>query len=424
MHLTIFQSGKGDCLLLSNSANTARILVDGGMPDAYSEHVAPSLGRLRQAKKKIDLVYVSHIDRDHIGGVLRMLDDEVKWRVHGHQKKNGNPKHKIPTVPRPPQIGAIWHNAFHEQITKNAGEIEEALAAAAPVLSGAEVVAMREAGLLQANLVTSIKEAIQVSRRIGPNQLGIPLNAPAGGRLMMLRDDKPTSIGGMKITILGPTGAHLKKLRKDWNDWLRDNQSALKAIRATARKEEERLGESDFDRFLLALKLQAESFGDPSKVTPPNLASLTLLVEENGSSVLLTGDARGDQVIDGLTAIGRLDNGPIAVNVLKVPHHGSENNVDSDFCDTVLARDYVFCGNGEHANPDVRVVEMIAKRRLAASGAGPFTFWFNSSQAVTQQEAAVKHMKKVETLVGSLVKSSKGRMRAKFIESGSSIKVM
>lgn len=425
MHLTMFQSGKGDCLLLSNGANTTRILVDGGMPDAYSEHVAPALGRLRQAKKKIDLVYVSHIDRDHIGGVLRMLDDEVKWRVHEHQKKTGNPKHKVPAAPRPPQIGAIWHNAFHEQITKNAGEIEEALAAAAPVLSGAEVVAMREAGLLQANLVTSIKEAVQVSRRIGPNQLGIPLNAPADGRLMMLRDDDtPIRIGGMKITILGPTGAHLKKLRKDWNDWLRDNQSALKAIRATARKEEERLGESDFDRFLLALKLQAESFGDPSRVTPPNLASLTLLVEENGSSILLTGDARGDQIIDGLTAIGRLDNGPIAVTLLKVPHHGSENNVDSDFCDTVLARDYVFCGNGEHANPDVRVVEMIAKRRLAASGAGPFTFWFNSSQAVTAQEAAVKHMKKVETLVRSLVKSSQGRMKAKFIASGSSIKVM
>ena len=44
------------------------------MPDAYREHVAAALGKLRKANKKIDLVYVSHIDQDHIGGVLAMLD--------------------------------------------------------------------------------------------------------------------------------------------------------------------------------------------------------------------------------------------------------------------------------------------------------------------------------------------------------------
>lgn len=425
MHLTMFQSGKGDCLLLSNAAGTSRILVDGGMPDAYSEHVAPALGKLRAAKKKIDLVYVSHIDRDHIGGVLRLLDDEVKWRVHEHQKKNGNPAHKAPPAPRPPKIGAIWHNAFHEQLTKNAGKIEEALAATAPVLSGADVAAMREAGLHQANVAASIKEAIQVSRRIGPNQLGIPLNAPSSGRLMMLREgQKPFTIGGMKVTILGPTDVHLRKMRKKWDDWLRDNQAALKTIRAAAKKDEERLGTSDFDRFLLALKLQAESFGDPSKVTPPNLASLTLLVEEHGASILLTGDARGDQVIDGLEAVGRLGNGPFAVDVLKVPHHGSENNIDSDFCDAVIARQYLFCGNGEHGNPDVRVVEMMARRRLAASGGGAFTFWFNSSQSVTAQQEAIAHMRKLEKTVRSLVKSSHGRMKAKFLDAGSALKVM
>src|SRR5215211_9282809 len=125
MHLTVFRSGKGDCLLLSNAADTARMLVDGGVPAAYSAHVAPAMGELRRAKKKIDLVYVSHIDEDHIGGVLRMLDDEVAWRVHEHLIKNGNPRHKAPTAPRPPQIGAIWHNAFHDQLQDNAGAIEE-----------------------------------------------------------------------------------------------------------------------------------------------------------------------------------------------------------------------------------------------------------------------------------------------------------
>jgi beta-lactamase superfamily II metal-dependent hydrolase len=361
MRLTAFQSGKGDCLLLSNTADTTRVLVDGGMPAAYSSHVAPTLGALRRAKKDIDLVYVSHIDQDHIGGVLRLLNDEVEWRVHEHQLKTRNRTHKEPAAPRPPKVRQIWHNAFHEQVTKNAGEIEDALAAIAPVLTGAEIASLKEAGLRQGSLATSIREAIQVPRRISPKQLKIPLNLPADGKLMMLRDGaKAIRVKDLTVTVLGPTEQHLKKLRADWNEWLRKNKEALKAIREKGRKDVERLGASEFDMFLAILRLQTETFGNPEDVTPPNLASLTLLVEENGTSVLLTGDARGDQIIDGLTATRHLSDTRFNVDVLKVPHHGSENNIESDFCDTVIAKHYVFCGNGEHENPNIDVVEMMA----------------------------------------------------------------
>src|SRR4029453_18729934 len=103
MRLTAFQSDKGDCLLLTNTAGTTRILVDGGMPASYDAHVAAAMGKLQVAKKTLDIVYVSHIDQDHIGGVLKMLDDEAEWRVHEFQKKNNNPNSKVPTVPRPPK---------------------------------------------------------------------------------------------------------------------------------------------------------------------------------------------------------------------------------------------------------------------------------------------------------------------------------
>src|SRR5688572_4332786 len=124
MQLRVFQSDKGDCLLLTGQNDKGRILIDGGMPASYSEHVAPAMGQLRKAGKKLDLVYVSHIDQDHIGGVLRLLDDEVAWRIHEHHLKKGNTKHKAPKAPRPPQIKKIWHNAFHEQIGDNARDVE------------------------------------------------------------------------------------------------------------------------------------------------------------------------------------------------------------------------------------------------------------------------------------------------------------
>lgn len=173
MRLTAFQSGKGDCLLLSNAGNTHRMLVDGGMPAAYTEHVASTLGALRAAKKKIDVIYVSHIDQDHIGGVLRLLDNEMDWRVHAFQTTHGNPSHPVPASPRPPKVKAIWHNAFSELLKNNKGDIEDALAASAPWLMRAEAGEWRQAALSQAGLVTSIREAIGVSRRIGAKQLGI-----------------------------------------------------------------------------------------------------------------------------------------------------------------------------------------------------------------------------------------------------------
>ena len=91
VNLRVFQASKGDCLLLT-SKDGKRLLVDGGMPDAYREHIAPELGKLGGA---IDLLYVSHIDDDHIGGVLQLLSNELDWRVFDFQKnvaKNAHAK--------------------------------------------------------------------------------------------------------------------------------------------------------------------------------------------------------------------------------------------------------------------------------------------------------------------------------------------
>jgi beta-lactamase superfamily II metal-dependent hydrolase len=431
MHLTAFRAGKGDCLLLTNAADTARILVDGGMPAPHAAHVAPELAKLRThagaRKNRIDLVYVSHIDEDHIGGVLKLLDTEVAWRVHDYQRKHHNPSHKAPVVARPPVIKRIWHNAFHEQMMKNAGEIEDALAATAPVLSAAAIEEMREEGRRQAGFVTSIRQAIQVSRRIGPNQLGIPLNAQAKGRLMMVRKgQRPIVLGGMTLTVIGPTGRQLKELRTKWNTWLQHNKATLATIRAKARADEDRLGTADFDRLLLSLRLHAEAFGRPESVTPENLASLMLLVEEGDHSILLTGDARWDQFVEGLEETGRLAKGhPLTVDILKVPHHGSKNNIkDTALLDRITARDYVFSGNGEHHNPHPEVVEVMFRHRMKA--AGKFKFWFNTSEALEDADGNAEtagHMRDLEKLTRQLANSSQGRMTFRFLTAGSTMRV-
>lgn len=445
MKLTVFQSDKGDCLLLTG-ADGRKILADGGMRASYTRHVAPALGKLRDEGVAIDVVYVSHTDQDHISGVLQMMNDEVAWRIYEYAQANGNPHQNPPTAVRPPEVKAIWHNAFHEVQKKNAGAIEEMLAASAAILSGATNASVREQAVTQGELATSIAEAIQLSRRIGGEQLGIPLNAPAKGKLMMVRDSPASAIkvGGMRLSIIGPFAVDLRIYRKKWNEWLAANKERVKSIQKRADEDASRFGAREIADIMLPKLAEAEELsrlrlpelttaqfklGQREEVTEANLASLMFFVKEGAQTLLLTGDGHHLDIIKGLQHIKKLNGaGGLHVNVLKVQHHGSEHNLDEKFCRTVTADHYVFCGNGEHENPDLRVIKAIADSRLSSDPAvrsgnqqagDPFKFWFNSSEQATEQDEAKAHMRKVESLVRKSAKGSGGQMAFFFLKGSS-----
>ncbi len=144
--LTVFQAGKGDCLLLTGRGG-ANVLVDGGMRERLSR---PRGAGARPARARgasgSTLVYVSHIDQDHIAGVLQLLDDVVAWRVFDFQRSRGNTRFAEPERPRPPAIANVWHNGFRDQVRDNAGEIEDLLAARAAVLAASEDPGLQGAG--------------------------------------------------------------------------------------------------------------------------------------------------------------------------------------------------------------------------------------------------------------------------------------
>ena len=117
---------------------------------------------------------------------------------------------------------------------------------------------------------------------------------------------------------------------------------------------------------------------NPSEVTPPNRASITLLAEERKRTCLLTGDAAEEEILEGLDAAGRISDGRFWCNVVKVQHHGSEYNLSQVFAGTVLADQYVFCADGANENPDPSVVKTVVETRLAKDPR-PFTVWFNTS---------------------------------------------
>ena len=99
--------------------------------------------------------------------------------------------------------------------------------------------------------------------------------------------------------------------------------------------------------------------------------------------MLLTGDARGDHIINGLENANLMSGGRIHVDVFKIPHHGSSRNADLALYEKITADHYVISANGEHENPDPETFEWIAKAR----GDDPYTIppdnpWPDGAQRV------------------------------------------
>ena len=92
--------------------------------------------------------------------------------------------------------------------------------------------------------------------------------------------------------------------------------------------------------------------------------------ETQNKRILLTGDARGDKILQGLEKVELLKpGGKMHLDILKVPHHGSDRNMTTIFFERVTADHYVFSGNGEHGNPERETLQML----LDARGDSEFT---------------------------------------------------
>jgi hypothetical protein len=174
---------------------------------------------------------------------------------------------------------------------------------------------------------------------------------------------------------------------------------------------------TDFDRLRAALHFSDTDLGQRQNVTVPNLASLMFLAEEGERTVLLTGDGHHTDILKGLEHAGRVEpGGSIHVDILKVQHHGSEHNLDPPFAKRVTADHYIFCANGEHENPDRRIVQAILDSR--AGDDRPFHLHFNSSSAVTEGKDQ-RHMREIEELATAAASESNGRIECHFLTASS-----
>lgn len=336
--LDVIRARKGDCLMLHyGSKDDPRLmLIDGGPRSVYGPHLRPRIEKIRKVRglgKKeplpIDLLMVSHVDDDHIQGILDLTRDLIQESPHLVQ------------------VLSFWHNSFENIIGNTPKELTAAFQDnfGAASMNGEPpdltVDAEEEEVVIVSSLkvLASIKQGAQL--RSDADRLEFPLNPEFDGGLILASEDGEAfdMEDGLTFTVIGPMLPELKALHKKHQEWLED------------------------------LKKEGKTPGDVLSAyvdkSVPNLSSIVVLAEAgDGKRMLLTGDARGDKILEGLELVRLLETGgTMHVDLLKVPHHGSANNLDSDFFERITADHYVFSGNGEHGNPEREALQMLLDAR-------------------------------------------------------------
>lgn len=73
--IKVFPAGAGDCILLDFIKEDYQILIDGGYAETYRKYLNKYLTELKTQGKKINLLIITHIDNDHIGGIQAFLEE-------------------------------------------------------------------------------------------------------------------------------------------------------------------------------------------------------------------------------------------------------------------------------------------------------------------------------------------------------------
>ena len=328
---------KGDALLLhyGPADDPELIVIDGGPGGVYKKYLRPRLHQIRDElglrasqSLPIRMVMVSHIDDDHIAGIIDLFEDLQEKRR-----------------PRPYAVKTLWHNSFDDLLGNREPAVVSRMAATAS--------SARAAGLPLPRMHPDTKAVVASTNqgrrlRDAAKKLRVKVNDPFGGLIVSPARRKVSLGGGLTFTILGPDRGRVEEFQKRWD---KDLEKILEKERESAR---------------------ATAFADES---PFNLASICVLAQLKRRRMLLTGDARGDFVIQGLERARLLrKTKPLHVDLMKVPHHGSDRNVEQSFFERITADHYVISGDGAHGNPEVDTLDMLAQARPGARYTLHFTF--------------------------------------------------
>jgi hypothetical protein len=298
------------------------MLVDGGPPDTW-----PLLEARLEDDPRIDVAVITHIDSDHIGGMIPYLTSQLAS-----------------------SIGDIWFNGRTHLPDLPRRSVAQGESVVAALLASPELAGAPTAGA------------------------PLPWNIAFGGGPIDTGEEagfvEHAVLDGPRITLLSPTTKRLQALATGWYAALQD---------ATRGEDETRPPDVPVPLTDLAA-IAAEK--TPKDASVPNGSSIALLLEHRGASVVLGADAFGTVLGAGLAGVAaERGQHALSVDAFKLPHHGSKGNVLEALIKVAPARHYMVSSNGDtFHHPDDQAIARVVMH--APRGA---TVWFNYRNPRTER---------------------------------------
>jgi len=284
-------AGNGDCVLISfrnQTEGTSNILIDGGNGIAnYKEHIQPVLEQVVRNGQKLDLVVITHIDQDHIKGIVYLTRDLKKSE----------------STIQPKDIVKYWFNsALNEKIYQVSPEQFD--------VSAAEMKELEEFLHKQPDVKWDIKDKIE--------------------------SPWVKNINGAILSVLSPNTNVLTQFNETYNpndigSYSNDYDHSLETL-YTAEK--------------VRLKNNDEDLDDKLE----NATSIAFLLEHKKNSILYLGDgipAVVDSAIEELLNKRNLER--LTLDVVKLSHHASRKSLSFKLLKLIDCKNFVICANGKKA---------------------------------------------------------------------------
>lgn len=333
-----FPVGSGDCitLLLKNDDKEVHIMADCGL---YTQEVNDFI--VNEFHGHIDYLIVTHIDNDHINGLIAMLKSTPNLTVNH-----------------------IFYNCYQrtsddlqEWDEKMVANVKRVFGHLPAVVDMLEQKIKAETSMTLAELILGNEKWKKAWRReyVTEDSAAIDLENDMG-RFIFLSPTKKAldDLDKEYRTLFWKT---LYKQKKD--DYKKEEAIYESLMRIMEQEDNEGLYEEPVSSKVLdenALKFYADE--KMKGLSPANEASIAFIWEHEEHRILFMGDANPNQVVKKIEDVYNDTPKPVLFDAIKISHHGSAHSTSKELVNVADSERYFVTG-GASARPSYQALSRI-----------------------------------------------------------------